>query len=89
MKKFYAECELKHLETRNVYQDAFFIETNKMIGSINTFRLGRLPTEPVFIICMCVCLNKKVNWEEINAAWGQVTLLLYIIAKHVNFEFSR
>jgi beclin 1 len=29
-----------------------------------------------------------VPWDEINAAWGQAVLLLYTIAKKLNFKFS-
>jgi hypothetical protein len=51
MKNFYAECELKHLETRNVYQDAFYIDTTTgIIGTINSFRLGRLSSESVLFL---------------------------------------
>ena len=45
-------------------------------GTINGLRLGRLPT---FI----------VEWSEINAAWGQVVLLLHSLAKKINLVFKR
>ena len=45
-------------------------------GTINTFRLGRLPSVPV-------------EWNEINAAWGQTVLLLHTMALRLNFRFSR
>jgi len=38
-------------------------------------RLGRL-------------VEDQVDWEEINAAWGQVTLLLYIISKKGGFSLK-
>lgn len=68
--------ELSRLERRNVYQDTFFINTESKIATINNLRFGRLPEE-------------KVEWEELNAAWGEVVLLLYIIAKKLKFEFSQ
>jgi len=37
--------------------------------------LGRLPSYPV-------------EWSEINAAWGQTVLLLYALAKKMNFTFK-
>ena len=45
-------------------------------GTINNFRLGRLPNNPV-------------EWAEINAAWGQAALLLYSLANKMNFTFKR
>ena len=72
----YAMNELMRLERRNVYQDTFFINTEPKIGTINSLRFGRLPEE-------------KVEWEELNAAWGEVALLLYIVSKKLKFEFSQ
>jgi len=31
--------------------------------------------------------EQQVDWNENNAAWGQTTLLLYTLAKRLNFEF--
>ncbi len=39
-------------------------------------RLGRLPSVPV-------------EWNEINAAWGQTALLLSCLAKKVGMEFQK
>lgn len=76
-KESYATEELKKLEKRNVYQDTFFISTSEPIGTINGFRFGRLAEE-------------LVPWEEINAAWGEVTLLIYIIGRKLtDFEFKK
>ena len=30
----------------------------------------------------------KVEWSEINAAWGQCTLLLYTLARKLDFAFE-
>ena len=38
--------------------------------------MGRLPSSPV-------------DWTEINAAWGQVTILLSALARKVNLVFQR
>lgn len=38
--------------------------------------MGRLPSAPV-------------DWTEINAAWGQVTILLSALARKVNLVFQR
>ncbi|KAG8565922.1 hypothetical protein GDO81_013031 [Engystomops pustulosus] len=45
-------------------------------GTINNFRLGRLPSVPV-------------EWNEINAAWGQTVLLLHALANKMGLEFQR
>ena len=45
-------------------------------GTINGFRLGRLP-------------GVHVEWAEINAAWGQVVLLLSSLAKKMGLKLKR
>uniref|UniRef100_H2YYT7 Atg6 BARA domain-containing protein n=1 Tax=Ciona savignyi TaxID=51511 RepID=H2YYT7_CIOSA len=45
-------------------------------GTINGFRLGRLP-------------GANVEWTEINAAWGQVVLLLASLAKKMGLKLKR
>nr|XP_038940966.1 beclin-1 isoform X1 [Rattus norvegicus] len=45
-------------------------------GTINNFRLGRLPSAPV-------------EWNEINAAWGQTVLLLHALANKMGLKFQR
>lgn len=65
---------LKHT---NVYNDAFFIWFDGPFGTINNFRLGRLPSQPV-------------EYAEINAAWGQAAMLLATLEKrHKGFKFQR
>jgi beclin len=69
--------ELTPLSDTNVYLDTFVIGiTQYGIGTINNLRLGRKPEE-------------AVDWEEINAAWGESVLLLYTLAKKLNFTFSK
>jgi beclin 1 len=63
------------LKSTNVYNDTSHIWHDGHFGTISSFRLGRLPSQPV-------------DWNEINAAWGQATLLLHTIAKKLNFKFS-
>eukprot|EP01114_Cavostelium_apophysatum_P020384 TRINITY_DN6814_c0_g1_i1.p1 TRINITY_DN6814_c0_g1~~TRINITY_DN6814_c0_g1_i1.p1 ORF type:complete len:469 (-),score=107.88 TRINITY_DN6814_c0_g1_i1:51-1457(-) len=75
-KRAYGLEELKKLEQTNVYQDTFYINTKESVANINNFRLGRLPEVPV-------------PWDEINAAWGEATLLLYIISRKTSFMFSK
>ena len=45
-------------------------------GTINGFRLGRLP-------------GVHIEWSEINAAWGQVVLLLSSLTKKMDMRFQR
>jgi len=68
--------QLEQLKRTNVYDDAFHISYDGHFGTINGFRLGRLPTQ-------------MVEWSETNAALGQVVCLLATIAKQCNFTFSK
>ncbi|VDK29807.1 unnamed protein product [Gongylonema pulchrum] len=65
-----AEASLRCLKVRldklskiNVLNTAFHIWQQGCFGTINGFRLGQLP-------------HSQVEWNEINAAWGQLALLL-------------
>ncbi|CAI5488723.1 unnamed protein product [Closterium sp. Naga37s-1] len=49
-----------------VLNDAFHIWHDGDFGTINNLRLGRLPSVPV-------------EWEELNAAWGQACHLLFTL----------
>lgn len=49
----------------NVLNTAFHIWKQGSFGTINGFRLGQLP-------------HSQVEWSEINAAWGQVALLINV-----------
>ncbi|KAI0066043.1 APG6-domain-containing protein [Artomyces pyxidatus] len=66
---------LERLERTNVYNDAFCIGHDGVFGTINNLRLGRVPGVPV-------------EWAEINAAWGQTLLLLYTVARKLDFTFE-
>lgn len=66
---------LEKLERTNVYNDAFCIGHDGAFGTINGLRLGRIPGIPV-------------EWAEINAAWGQALLLLYTIARKLEYHFE-
>lgn len=54
----------------------FLIRHSGQFGTINNFRLGRLPSVPV-------------EWNEINAAWGQTVLLLHALANKMGLNFQR
>ncbi|CAO3568433.1 unnamed protein product [Mortierella alpina] len=75
LKYDYDSRQLEKLHKTNVYNDTFCIGHDGHFATINGFRLGRLPTQPV-------------DWPEINAAWGQTLLLLHTIANKLNFEFK-
>ncbi|GBE81135.1 Vacuolar protein sorting-associated protein [Sparassis crispa] len=66
---------LEKLERTNVYNDAFCVGHEGVFGTINGLRLGRVPGVPV-------------EWAEINAAWGQTLLLLYTIARKLDYTFE-
>lgn len=70
-----ATQELEKLSRTNVYNDAFCIGHDDVFGTINGLRLGKMS-------------GVNVDWPEINAAWGQTLLLLYTIARKLNFTFE-
>lgn len=72
----YAQIQLDKLTKTNVFNATFHIWHNGHFGTINNFRLGRLPNVPV-------------EWPEINAAWGQTVLLLHSLAKKIDLTFER
>ena len=61
----YAKGQLERLSGLNVLNTTFHIWLQGNFGTINGFRLGRLP-------------HIQVEWNEINAAWGQAALLLTV-----------
>ncbi|KAJ8967403.1 hypothetical protein NQ314_002910 [Rhamnusium bicolor] len=72
----YTNVQLDKLQGTNVFNATFHIWHNGHFGTINNFRLGRLPSAPV-------------DWSEINAAWGQTALLLSALARKINLTFER
>lgn len=69
---------LRQLRRVNVYNDAFHIShagEHGAFATINGLRLGRTSREPV-------------DWPEINAAWGQLCLLLATVADKLHFVFD-
>lgn len=60
----------------NLMSFFFPIRHSGQFGTINNFRLGRLPSVPV-------------EWNEINAAWGQTVLLLHALANKMGLHFQR
>ena len=79
-----SESLLAHLESTNVYNDAFNIghvalsgstdQEKILVGTINGLRLGGRPV---------------VEWDEINAAWGLVALCIERIAAKVDYTFEQ
>ncbi|ESO05042.1 hypothetical protein HELRODRAFT_78607, partial [Helobdella robusta] len=72
----YATTQLQKMGKINVFNTCFHIWHSGQFGTINGFRLGRLP-------------GISVDWNEINIAWGQTVLLLYSLANKINFTFKR
>jgi beclin 1 len=68
--------QYERLQKTVVYNDAFCILHDGPFGTINGYRLGRLSTHPV-------------DWNEINAAWGQTLLLLYTVSNRLKFQFKK
>ena len=69
----YTQTQIDKLRKTNVYNATFHIWHVGPFATINGFRLGRLPSHPV-------------EWNEINAAWGQTALLLSCLAKAIGYE---
>ncbi|KAI3942465.1 hypothetical protein MKW98_013117 [Papaver atlanticum] len=69
-----SQAHLESLKRTNVLNDAFPISHDGEFGTINNFRLGRLPKIPV-------------EWDELNAAWGQACLLLHTMAQYFRPKF--
>ncbi|XP_076459991.1 beclin-1-like [Babylonia areolata] len=72
----FATAQLNKLKQVNVFNSTFHIWHSGPFGTINGFRLGRLP-------------NIQVEWSEINAAWGQAALLLHSLARKVDLTFDK
>lgn len=66
--------QLERLRRTNVFNDAFHIWFDGPFGTVNGFRLGRLP-------------SVAVEWDEINAAWGMACLLLSTMAQSCKLQF--
>uniref|UniRef100_A0A0G4HHU2 Atg6 BARA domain-containing protein n=1 Tax=Chromera velia CCMP2878 TaxID=1169474 RepID=A0A0G4HHU2_9ALVE len=67
--------QLSKLKNLHVISDCFHIWHDGQFGTINGFRLGR----PV---------QFTVPWAEVNAAWGQVCLLLDVICRRHRVELE-
>lgn len=67
--------QLLLLKSTNVLNDTFRIWHDGPFGTISGFRLGRTPEFPV-------------EWDEINAAWGQAVLLLHTMSQQCKLNFS-
>ena len=73
----YTQNQLERVKKRNAYTATFSIWHSGHFATINGFRLGRLPSEPV-------------EWEEVNAAYGHTAFLLVSLAKAIGMnEFQR
>jgi beclin 1 len=68
--------ELTKLNRTNILNEAFHIWFDGHFGTINNFRLGKMPSE-------------QVEWNEINAAWGHAALLLHTIARMRKVQWTK
>jgi beclin 1 len=69
----YATSQLNRLKATNVVNDAFSISQDGPFGTINGMRLGRLHDE-------------LVPWDEVNAAWGHMCVLLDVLRKRAGVQ---
>lgn len=72
----YTQDQLSRLKRTSVLNTAFHIWHNGHFATINGLRFGRLP-------------NVLVDWTEINAAWGQTTLLMCTLENLCGINFKR
>ncbi|XP_004578914.2 beclin-2 [Ochotona princeps] len=73
---WYAQQQLSWLNSASIFQFTFEIWQEGPVGVINNLRLGCPPSGPV-------------DWDEINAAWGQVALLLVALSNTIGLQFQR
>ena len=71
----FALNNLDQLRKTNIYNETFKISHDGVFGTINSLRLGGYPDCPV-------------SWNEINAAMGQVVLLLATIVARLNIKLK-
>ncbi|CDK28371.1 unnamed protein product [Kuraishia capsulata CBS 1993] len=71
----YSLNQLDALRKANVYNDAFTISHDGVFGTINGLRLGTVD-------------NCKISCHEINAALGQLVLLLATVVSRLNIKLS-
>lgn len=77
-----ASEQLKRLNATNALNLAFHIAHEGDYGTINGLRLGRTSNKHA-------PPDAQVDWEEVNAAFGQAALLLHTLARKLNFTFER
>ncbi|XP_038682148.1 beclin-1-like protein isoform X2 [Tripterygium wilfordii] len=70
-----SQAHFSVLKRTSVLNDAFPIYHDGEFGTINNFRLSHLPKVPV-------------EWDEINAAWGQACLLLHTMCQYLRPKFQ-
>src|SRR5437868_4962399 len=91
------------LNSTSLYNVVFHIWHDGQFGTINGYRLGSLPCLQVGRSSVRIAAQQQlyphcglhipknclqVPWEEINAAWGQVTLLTLTLAQRFNVTFT-
>lgn len=72
----YKTAVLERLSRTNVLNDMFHIAQDGAFVTINNFRMGHFPEQPV-------------EWDEIDAAWGQACLLLDALIKKYQLPITK
>ena len=76
-----ASEQLRRLNATNALNLTFHIAHAGDYATINGLRLGRhAKNAPP---------DAQVDWDEVNAAFGQAALLLHTLARKLNFTFER
>lgn len=63
------------VQSHNLLNDMFSIGSSAPFATINNFRMGQMPSQPV-------------EWNEINAGFGESTSLLQTMAGMVGLTFT-
>ena len=95
-KQHYTQSLMRHWEICAVYlPDAFIISQDGDFGTINNLHLGTCSKLIVWIIVLLLLFDFliifyfKVDWDEINAAWGYTIGLLNSMAKRRQYTFKK
>jgi beclin 1 len=68
---------IQSIKNHNILNDVFYIWYNGPFGTINGFRMGQLPAS--------TC---PIEWNEINAGFGETALLLNTLAGMIGMDFE-
>lgn len=72
----YLDWEIKRIQSISLIQDVFQIDWQNEVGMINGLKLGKRIEE------------SGINWDETNAALGQIIQLTHFLKSRLQMEFK-